>query len=274
MEQKKKRTSLQTRVITAVVALLIFIPVVIAGGAWIDWLAAILAAIGMSEVFLMKKQILVSVDFVLAVLATLTWTVPDSFFAFLPKNWSKWGVFYAIVMLILTWTVLSKNKTTFDDAAVYVLSSLYIGTGFHYLAALRNSSAAHGLWRILFAFVIIWSTDTFAYLIGRKIGKHKLWPVISPNKTWEGSIGAVICAVILAAVYVNLAPVGGDKTTLIIGSFFLSIVGQMGDLVELAYKRFYGVKDSGKILPGHGGILDRFDSTLFVLPIVALIFGI
>ena len=126
----------------------------------------------------------------------------------------------------------------------------------------------------MFAFVIIWSTDTFAYLIGRKIGKHKLWPVISPNKTWEGSIGAVICAVILAAVYVNLAPVGGDKTTLIIGSFFLSIVGQMGDLVESAYKRFYGVKDSGKILPGHGGILDRFDSTLFVLPIVALIFGI
>jgi phosphatidate cytidylyltransferase len=122
--------------------------------------------------------------------------------------------------------------------------------------------------------VIVWTTDTAAYMVGRKFGKHKLWPVISPNKTWEGSIGAVIIAVIVTAIYVNLAPVGGDKTSLINASFFLSIAGQMGDLVESAYKRFYGVKDSGKILPGHGGILDRFDSTLFVLPIVALIFGI
>lgn len=265
---------MKQRVITAVVALLIFIPVLVAGGMWIDWLAAFLAAVGISEVFLMKKQILVSVDFTLAALATLTWTVPNSFFGFLPKHWSKWGVFYALVMMLLTWTVLSKNKTTFDDIGVYVLSSLYIGTGFHYLAAIRNSDPVHGLWRLLFAFVIVWTTDTAAYMVGRKFGKHKLWPVISPNKTWEGSIGAVIIAVIVTAIYVNLAPVGGNKTSLIIASFFLSIAGQMGDLVESAYKRFYGVKDSGKILPGHGGILDRFDSTLFVLPIVALIFGI
>lgn len=264
---------MKQRVITAIIALLIFIPVLLAGGMWIDWLAAILAAIGISEVFLMKKQILVSVDFTLACLATLTWTVPSAFFSFLPPHWSKWGIFYALVMLLLTWTVLSKNKTTFDDIGVYILSSLYIGTGFHYLAALRNSGT-YGLWRILFAFVIVWTTDTAAYMVGRKLGKHKLWPVISPNKTWEGSIGAVIIAVIVSAVYVNFVPMGADKTTLIIASFFLSIVGQMGDLVESAYKRFYGVKDSGKILPGHGGILDRFDSTLFVLPIVALIFGI
>ncbi|MGN1407439.1 phosphatidate cytidylyltransferase [Lactobacillus sp.] len=264
---------MKQRVITAIIALLIFIPILLAGGMWIDWLAAILAAIGISEVFLMKKQILVSVDFTLACLATLTWTVPSAFFNFLPPHWSKWGIFYALVMLLLTWTVLSKNKTTFDDIGVYVLSSLYIGTGFHYLAALRNSGT-YGLWRILFAFIVVWTTDTAAYMVGRKLGKHKLWPVISPNKTWEGSIGAVIIAVIISAIYVNLVPMGADKTTLIIASFFLSIVGQMGDLVESAYKRFYGVKDSGKILPGHGGILDRFDSTLFVLPIVALIFGI
>lgn len=263
---------MKQRVITAIVALIIFIPVIIAGGLWIDWFAAFLAAVGISEVFLMKKQILVSVDFVLSLLATLTITVPNSFFNFLPNNITRWGVFYALVMLLLTWTVLSKNKTTFDDIGVYTLASLYIGTGFHYMAALRNGSASHGLWRLLFVFVVVWTTDTAAYLVGRKIGKHKLWPVISPNKTWEGSIGAVIFAVVITAVYVNIAPVGWSKSTLIISSFFLSIVGQMGDLVESAYKRFYGVKDSGKILPGHGGILDRFDSTLFVLPIVALIF--
>ena len=120
-----------------------------------------------------------------------------------------------------------------------------------------------------YVFAVVWSTDIAAYMVGRKIGKHKLWPVISPNKTWEGSIGAVIWAVIIAAIYVTLVPTGRNNALMIILAFFLSIVGQIGDLVESAYKRFYGVKDSGKMLPGHGGILDRFDSMLFVLPVVA-----
>ena len=135
------------------------------------------------------------------------------------------------------------------------------------MAAIRNAHL--GLAILGYVFAVVWSTDIAAYMVGRKIGKHKLWPVISPNKTWEGSIGAVICAVIVAAVYVALVPTGRNNVLMIILAFFLSIIGQMGDLVESAYKRFYGVKDSGKILPGHGGILDRFDSMLFVLPVVA-----
>ena len=140
------------------------------------------------------------------------------------------------------------------------------------MAAIRNDG--NGLALLCYVFVVVWSTDIGAYMIGRKIGKHKLWPVISPNKTWEGSIGAVICALICSAIYVALVPMNQPQVTMIILAFFLSIVGQMGDLVESAYKRFYGVKDSGKILPGHGGILDRFDSMLFVLPVMAAVLGI
>lgn len=264
---------MKQRVITAVVALILFIPIVLLGGLWMDWLTVAFAAVGISEIFLMKKQLLVSVDFVLALLATLTWTVPDSFFRGMPFHWSKFGIYFALIMLMLTWTVLSKNKTTFDDVGVYTIASLYIGTGFHYMAAIRSDSQ-YGLALLCYVFVVVWSTDIGAYMIGRKIGKHKLWPVISPNKTWEGSIGAVICALILTAVYVACVPLPEDQITMIILAFFLSIVGQMGDLVESAYKRFYGVKDSGKILPGHGGILDRFDSMLFVLPIMAAVLGI
>lgn len=263
---------MKQRVITAIIALLIFIPIILVGGIWIDVFAAMLAAVAVSEIFMMKKQLLVSVDFLLALLATLTWTVPNSFFNFMPHRFTRPGIYFAIIMLMLTWTVLSKNKTTFDDVGVYTIASLYIGTGFHYLAAIRNMNGILGLAYIGYVFAVVWSTDTGAYMIGKAIGKHKLWPVISPNKTWEGSIGAVITAVIIAAIYVYAVPVLHGRLDLIWGALLLSIVGQMGDLVESAYKRYYGVKDSGKILPGHGGILDRFDSTLFVLPVMALLF--
>ena len=269
---------MKQRVITAVIALILFIPIVLAGGLWMDWQTVLFAAVGISEIFLMKKQILVSFDFALALLATLTWTVPDSFFKVFPSNITKLGVFYGIVMIFLTWTVLSKNKTTFDDVGVYVLASLYIGIGFHYMAAIR-AYPQNGLALLGYVFVVVWSTDIGAYMIGRKIGKHKLWPVISPNKTWEGSIGAVICALIFSAIYLAILShfnitFGVSELSMVGLAFIFSIIGQMGDLVESAYKRFYGVKDSGKILPGHGGILDRFDSMLFVLPVVAAILGI
>lgn len=270
---------MKQRVITAVIALIFFIPIVLAGGLWMDWLTILFGVVGIGEIFLMKKQVLVSIDFVLALLATLVWTIPDSFFkTVFPNNVTKFGVFFGLIMLFLTWTVLSKNKTTFDDVGVYVLAALYIGTGFHYMAAIR-SYPQNGLALLGYVFVVVWSTDIGAYMIGRKIGKHKLWPVISPNKTWEGSIGAVVCALIFSAIYMAILghfniTFGTSELTMIVLAFFLSIVGQMGDLVESAYKRFYGVKDSGKILPGHGGILDRFDSMLFVLPVVAAILGI
>ena len=261
---------MKQRTITAIIALCLFIPIVLAGGLWMDWLTVLFAAVGISEIFLMKKQILVSFNFLLA--------LPDSFFKVFPSNITKLGVFYGIIMLFLTWTVLSKNKTTFDDVGVYILAALYIGIGFHYMAAIR-AYPQNGLALLGYVFVVVWSTDIGAYMIGRKIGKHKLWPVISPNKTWEGSIGAVVCALICSAIYMAILGsfginFGVSELTMIILAFFLSIVGQMGDLVESAYKRFYGVKDSGKILPGHGGILDRFDSMLFVLPVVATILGI
>ncbi len=268
---------MKQRTITAIVALILFIPIVLLGGLWMDWLTVAFAVVGISEIFLMKKQILISIDFVLALLATLVWVVPDAWIKGNPMHWSKFGIYYAIIMLMLTWSVLSKNKTTFEDVGVYTIASLYIGTGFHYMAAIRSDN--NGLALLGYVFVVVWSTDIGAYMIGRKIGKHKLWPVISPNKTWEGSIGAVICALICSTIYLAIVdhagyPIGNSEVEMIVLAFFLSIIGQMGDLVESAYKRFYGVKDSGKILPGHGGILDRFDSMLFVLPVVAAILGI
>jgi phosphatidate cytidylyltransferase len=104
-----------------------------------------------------------------------------------------------------------------------------------------------------------------------KFGKNKLAPHISPNKTIEGAIGGIICAVIVAVIYLLVWPMNYSLLVMLPLTAVFSVVGQMGDLVQSAYKRHYGVKDSGNILPGHGGILDRFDSLLFVFPLMHLV---
>jgi phosphatidate cytidylyltransferase len=166
--------------------------------------------------------------------------------------------------LFLTYTVISKNRFTFDDVAYSMLSALYVGIGFYYFIETR----IEGLTYIFFALFIIWATDSGAYFIGRAFGKHKLWPEISPKKTVEGSIGGILSALLIAFIFSMFSDWNVPALQLYGTTAILSIFGQIGDLVESALKRHYGVKDSGNLLPGHGGILDRFDSLLFVLPIM------
>ena len=161
--------------------------------------------------------------------------------------------------------VASKNKFTFDDVGFSVLSVLYIGVGFHFFVQISNND----LTMLVYSLFIIWATDSGAYFIGRAFGKRKLWPEISPNKTVEGFVGGIICAVVVAVLFYVFGYIEWSIIPLI--TIILSIFGQIGDLAESALKRHYGVKDSGRILPGHGGILDRFDSLLFVWPLLYFI---
>lgn len=258
---------MKQRVITAAVALLIFIPIIYLGGVWLEVAAILLALIGLSEMFIMRKRIIVSPDFVISALGIVTLVLPEGFFNHIPQYLTRYDIFAVMVALQLLVTVLTKNQTTIDDIGINVLSMVYIGNGFHALVAVRNS--VDGLALLCYILVVIWSTDIGAYVFGRKIGKHKLWPAISPNKTWEGSLAGTLCALIGAAIYLHFIPIGYQHYSLmLLATLVFSVFGQLGDLVESAYKRYYGVKDSGKILPGHGGILDRFDSLLFVLPML------
>lgn len=261
---------MKQRIITAVIALIIFIPILILGGLWLEIAASVLAVIAMSEIFIMRKRVIVSADFLVSAIGVLIVTVPDRFYSWLPAFITRLDLIYIVVVALLLVTVASKNRITYDDVAVSALSIFYIGTGFHGLIAVRNGA---GLDTLLFAMIIVWLTDSGAYFVGRAIGKHKLWPAISPNKTWEGSIGGNVVALIFAAIYLQFFPQYYHFWPMMALALFLSIVGQLGDLIESALKRYYGVKDSGKILPGHGGILDRFDSMLLVFPMLHL-FGI
>jgi phosphatidate cytidylyltransferase len=130
--------------------------------------------------------------------------------------------------------------------------------------ALRLSP--EGLWWLLFGLLITWTNDTAAYFVGVTIGRHKLWPRLSPKKTWEGTIGGWVAATLLGGMLALWLPL---SKSLVYGAGLGALCGVLalfGDLAISMVKRQVGVKDSGKLFPGHGGMLDRIDSVLFVLP--------
>ncbi|MGM9567379.1 MAG: phosphatidate cytidylyltransferase [Clostridia bacterium] len=140
-------------------------------------------------------------------------------------------------------------------------------------AILLRSSIEDGMWFLYLLLIIQWFTDSGAYLLGSAFGRHKLMPKVSPKKSVEGAVGGIVVAVIgalLLNAFTGLLPVG----LMIVAAVVVSIGGQIGDLCESAVKRWAGVKDSGKLIPGHGGVLDRFDSMLFASPLLYFIVSV
>jgi len=144
--------------------------------------------------------------------------------------------------------------------------ALYIGLLSHQMLSLRLLE--NGLWWLLFGILVTWVNDSAAYFTGVTVGKHKLWPRLSPKKTWEGTVAGWVSAALLGVIFVWITPLS-SSITLTEGAllgFIGGIIALFGDLSISMLKRQIGVKDSGTIFPGHGGMLDRLDSPLFVLP--------
>ena len=169
-----------------------------------------------------------------------------------------------------------KQEDPVHDWAYTMMSQLYIALPFSMLNVLAFQSDAEGVhyvWTLPFSvFVFLWINDTGAYLCGSLLGKHKLFPRISPGKSWEGSIGGGILVVIVAVLVWYLLE-QYEQNALGLSALewaglglVIVIFGTWGDLVESLFKRTLGIKDSGHILPGHGGMLDRFDSSLMAIP--------
>lgn len=163
--------------------------------------------------------------------------------------------------------IATEMKTNFDDIAISAFAIFYI-IGFIIFIP-KIYALEYGKYLIWYLAFAAWGTDTFAYLIGCKFGKHKLTPV-SPKKSVEGSVGGVIGAVIFSLIYTYCINKFGSielSYISIIGiSIVLSILAQIGDLSASSIKRYAGIKDFGKLIPGHGGMLDRIDSILFIAP--------
>ncbi|MFF2752599.1 phosphatidate cytidylyltransferase [Psychrobacillus sp. NPDC058041] len=257
---------MKQRIITGAVAAAFFLPIVILGGTVFNILIYLMAAIGLFELLRMKGIKIFSFVGLISILLLFVLLIPNSIADNILQlsGHTKIEWLFVAIFLLLIYSVFVKNHFTFDDAAFAIMATLYVGIGFYYFIETREI----GLTYVIFALVVVWTTDSGAYFTGRKLGKRKLWPEISPNKTVEGFIGGIIWAIIAALILQWIAPFSSSYLILIGITIAASIFGQLGDLVESAIKRHYDVKDSGKILPGHGGILDRFDSLLFVIPLL------
>jgi len=162
--------------------------------------------------------------------------------------------------------VLQNRSFSLLSAAYNFLGIIYIGLTFSYFVLLRFLPSGDGLTWFAIAMVGTWACDTFAYFIGMRWGKRKLCPSVSPKKSVEGSIAGLIGCIIVVSILGNLLGVNYKLST--IAGILIGIFSQIGDLVESALKRHMEVKDSGTLLPGHGGILDRLDSLMVVIPII------
>ena len=169
----------------------------------------------------------------------------------------------AVVLSLIGLLSRRQKEGAFTSWAWTIAGILYVGWLLSHLVALRGLDAGRN-W-VFFALFTTWASDTTAFFIGRKLGRHKLAPNISPGKTWEGATGGILGAIIVSILFFTATPFHLPLTywQAIPLSILVSIFGQVGDLVESLLKRNMGVKDSGKLMPGHGGVLDRMDSIIF-----------
>jgi phosphatidate cytidylyltransferase len=146
------------------------------------------------------------------------------------------------------------------------MGAIYIGVLMSQIVALRFWD--NGLWYVLWGLLVTWANDTFAYFIGVTLGRHKLWPRLSPKKTWEGTVGGWLAAAVVGSWLAVAMPLPIGYIFGAIVGFLAGVLALFGDLAVSMMKRQVGIKDSGTLFPGHGGMLDRLDSLLFTLPFI------
>lgn len=263
------------RVVSAIVMVLIFVPFLIMGGIPFTILMAVLGVLGLYELLKIRGDVKKKFPVVMRLLAYLMviFLIVNNANSIDLQYDLDYRLVSLIIFLFLAPMVFINNskKYNLNDALFLVGSVVFIGLSFNLLTVIRNFNIAY----IIYLFLITTMTDTFALFTGMFIGKHKLAPEISPKKTIEGAVGGAIMGTLIAtAFYTTVISSSVPLVFLLLITLVLTVVGQIGDLAFSAIKRYYGQKDFSDLIPGHGGILDRFDSLVFVVLAFILVLGI
>lgn len=253
---------MKERIWTGLIGGTIFVAVLALGGVWYTILLMALAVVAFDEWTRLRRIPRRNGLYVIGV-----------FFLTLFLAWAddaslRPAFFALLVLFLLAYSVLTNNSANVMDIAHVYLGLAYLGFGFSAMSSVRQLE--DGLSLSLWLLFSTWSNDTMAYFIGKVWGKKKLWPSISPNKTVVGSLAGIVAAVSVSALFSLYLPIPLER--LLALGLLIGVAGQMGDLMESAVKRSFQVKDAGWIFPGHGGVLDRFDSLLVVFPAIYYLF--
>lgn len=253
---------MKKRILSAIIMLLICIPIIYFGDKSFRIGIAVVSMLALREMIDLKKshhkipKLVELISYIALLFIVLA-------------EYEGYSILFGITykgIAILLLSILSlclfykKEEYTATDALVLIGTILLLGTAFNTMILVRNL----GLWDFCSLILIFILTDTFALFCGMAFGKHKLIPHVSPNKTWEGSIGGTLIATIGVSVFYHylVSPV---TWKIVLGILILSVIGQIGDLIFSKIKRENNIKDFSNLIPGHGGILDRLDSTITIM---------
>lgn len=255
---------MKIRVISAIIALAIFIPALLIGQTVFKIFILIVALLSLNEILdLRETKHLLPIPIKLLTFFVFTYLI----FNFTTNNFiyslDYQNISLIMFVFLLPIIIYHNNKIyNINDSMFLVGVVFFLGLFFNLVIILQEYSINH----VFYLFLIPATTDIYAYITGNLIGKHKLLPAISPKKTWEGLVVGTIFSVLISSVFYYIAI---DNTFniiyLLLISAFLSLIGQLGDLVFSSIKRFYNRKDFSNLIPGHGGLLDRLDSIIFVI---------
>lgn len=268
---------LKTRVITAILGVGVMIAAVTLGGAYFDVLLWALAMLAWNEFTVMLKK----AKFPVVKPLGMAFTTFVMGFVYMQQYVHALAIAFASLFILFVWNYIAlSNKVGLIKVGSTLLGMIYITGGFTAMQMIRSEylysllphiaypTPAIAISLIWIMLLSTWASDTFAYFAGSAWGKHKIVPKISPNKSLEGFIGGFVGCIftaIIASFFFGVEVYHGAMLGVIVG-----ICAPLGDLFESKLKRDCGVKDSGMLLPGHGGVLDRFDSLLFVAPFILL----
>ncbi len=265
---------MKKRIISAIVMLLIAVPLLIIGHLPFAIFVTTVGACGLYELLHMREEkkefpfLLKIFAYLLVMFFILYNRGTDDFTYYLDYRVMAFIMFFFLAPMVF---INDKKKYNANDAIFLIGSTLFVGLAFNLILQIRNYS----LFYIIYLFLITIFTDIFAMEIGKRIGKTKMAEAISPNKTWEGSAGGIIMGTFVASTfYLTVVDPSANIFVIVLLTMFLSAVGQLGDLVFSSIKRYYGKKDFSNLIPGHGGILDRLDSIIFVALAFIILFGL